>query len=133
MNGILLGKITTDKQGNAIFKNNRDICVSSDGKMIYVADYDKGLIVLDIEGNYMRTITDPDLINLFGVCTDKRGNIFVCGWMNSQIVQINEKSVVKLGVLGNVYCGTSCNFYLKHNRLAVTISSSDTIEVYDLL
>ncbi|XP_060566628.1 uncharacterized protein LOC132725509 [Ruditapes philippinarum] len=133
MNGTLLQKITTDKQGNAIFKYNRDISVSSDGKMIYVADYDKGLIVLDLEGNYKATITDPDFINLHGVCTDKRGNIFVCGWGQSKIVQINEKTIEKMGILGNVYCGYSCSFHLKHNRLVVTISGSDTIEVYDLL
>jgi hypothetical protein len=133
MNGILLGKITIDKQGNAIFNSNKDISVSSDGKMIYVADYNKGLIVLDIEGNYKTTITDPDFINPYGVCTDKRGNIFVCGWGQSKIVQINEKSTVELGVLGNVNCGLSCSFHLKHNRLAVTIGSSDTIEVYDLV
>ncbi|XP_060586141.1 uncharacterized protein LOC132741893 [Ruditapes philippinarum] len=133
MNGILLQKITSDKQGNAIFKSTRGISVSSDGKMIYVADGNKGLIVLDIEGNYKTTITDPDFINLYGVCTDKRGNIFVCGWGQSKIVQINEKSAVKLGVLGNVNCGLSCSFLLKHNRLAVTIGNSDTIEVFDLL
>ncbi|XP_060574257.1 uncharacterized protein LOC132731974 [Ruditapes philippinarum] len=133
MNGIMLKKITTDKQGNAIFNDNKDISVSSDGKMIYVADYYKGLIVLDIEGNYKTTITDPDFINLFGVCTDKRGNIFVCGWGNSKIVQINEKTTGKLGILGNVCHGFSCSFHLKHNRLAVTNGSSNTIEVYDLL
>jgi uncharacterized protein YxjI len=133
MNGILLKKITTDKQGNAIFNANKDICDSSDGKMIYVADFYKGLIVLDIEGNYKATITDPDFINLQGVCKDKRGNIFVCGWDQSKIVQINEKTTEKLGVLGNVLNGYSCSFYLKHNRLAVTSYNSDEIEVYDLL
>jgi WD40 repeat protein len=133
MNDTMLQKITTDKQGNAIFKYNRGISVSSDGKMIYVADFDKGLIVLDLEGNYKTTITDPDFITLYGVCTDKRGNLFVCGWRQSKIVQINEKSAVKLGIIDNVCNGTSCSFCLKHNRLAVTISGSDTIEVYDLL
>ncbi|XP_060566621.1 uncharacterized protein LOC132725503 [Ruditapes philippinarum] len=133
MNGIMLKKITTDKQGNAIFKNNRDICVSSDGKMIYVTDHNIGLIVLDLEGNYKTTITDHDFIYLCGVCTDKRGNIFVCGWSQSKIVQINEKTTEKMGILGNVCNSTSCSFHLKHNRLAVTIYNSDTIEVYDLL
>jgi hypothetical protein len=72
MNGTLLQTITTDKQGNAIFSNSRHISVSSDGKMIYVADPCKGLIVLDLEGNYQTTITDPDFVYLCGVCTDKR-------------------------------------------------------------
>jgi sugar lactone lactonase YvrE len=115
MNGTLLKKITTDKQGNEIFKRNRGICVSSDGKMIYVTDNVKGLIILDLEGNYKTTITNPDFVSLQGVCTDQRGNIFVCGWGQSKTVQINEKSDVKLGVLGNVYNGSSCSFYLKHN------------------
>jgi hypothetical protein len=72
-------KIKNDKQGNAIFSCNRHISVNSDGKTIYVADFDKGLIVLDLEGNYKTTITDPYFVYLCGVCTDKRGNIFVCG------------------------------------------------------
>ncbi|XP_060566627.1 uncharacterized protein LOC132725508 [Ruditapes philippinarum] len=131
MNGTMLQKITTDKQGNEIFNNNRDISVSSDGKMIYVADYDKGLIVLDLEGNYKTTITDPDFVSLQGVCTDKQGNIFVCGWGDSKIVQINEKTTGKSGVLGNVRHGYSCSFHLKHNKLAVTVNNSNTIEVYD--
>ncbi|XP_060573267.1 uncharacterized protein LOC132731158 [Ruditapes philippinarum] len=133
MNGSMIRKITSDKQGNAIFRGNRHISVSSDGKMIFVADYIKGLIVLDLEGNYKTTITDPDIFNLWGVCTDKRGNIFVCGLGQSNIVQINKNSCERLGVLGKVFRSSSCSFDLKHNKLVVTIFNSDTIEVYNLL
>jgi WD40 repeat protein len=132
MNGSMIRKITSDKQGNVIFRGNRHISFSSDGKMIFVADCIKGLIVLDLDGNYKTTITDPDLVSLQGVCTDKRGNIFVCGMGQSKIVQINEKSAEKMGVLGKVCNGLSCSFDLKHNRLVVTIYNSDKIEVYDL-
>jgi outer membrane protein assembly factor BamB len=102
-NGIMFRKIKNDKQGDAIFCSNRHISVSSYGKMIYVADFDKGLIVLDLEGNYKTTITDPDFvyIHVCGVCTNKRGNIFVSGLGQSNLVQINEKTGVKLGVLEN--------------------------------
>jgi sugar lactone lactonase YvrE len=132
MNGSMLRKIASDKQGKAIFSSNRHISVSSDDKMIYVGDSYKGVIVLDIEGNYKKTITDPDFNFLWGVCTDKRGNIFVCGMGQSKIVQINEKSAEKMGVLGKVCNGLSCSFDSKHNRLVVTIYNSDKIEVYDL-
>ncbi|XP_060565229.1 uncharacterized protein LOC132724392 isoform X3 [Ruditapes philippinarum] len=133
MNGTLLQTITTNKQGDAIFSSNRHISVSSNGKMIYVADLWKGLIVLDHEGNYKTTITDPDLVSLQGVCTDKHGNIFVCGSGQSKIVQINENSGGKMGVLGDVGNSRSASFNLQHNRLVVTIDNSDTIEVFDLL
>ncbi|XP_060586134.1 uncharacterized protein LOC132741886 [Ruditapes philippinarum] len=132
MNGTLLKKITTDGQGNEIFNANRDISVSSDGNMIYVANYNS-LIVLDLDGNFKATITDPDVINPIGVCTDKRGNIFMFGWYESKIVQINEKTSKILGIFGKVLNSTSCAFHLKHNRLAVTIHNSDTVDVYDLL
>ncbi|XP_060573282.1 uncharacterized protein LOC132731172 [Ruditapes philippinarum] len=132
MNGSMIRKITSDKQGNAIFRHNRHVSVSSDGKMIYVADSTKGLIVLDLEGNYKTTITDPDFVNLWGVCTDKRGKIFVCGWGQSKIVQINESSGAKMGVLGDVCNSRSASFNSQHNRLVVTIDYSDKIEVYDL-
>jgi WD40 repeat protein len=132
MNGSMIRKITTDKQGNTIFRGNRHISVSSDDKMIYVADSYKGVIVLDIEGNYKKTITDPDFVLLWGVCTDKRGNIFVCGWGQSKIVQINESSGAKMDVLGDVCNSRSASLKSQHNRLVVTIDKSDKIEVYDL-
>ncbi|XP_060573283.1 uncharacterized protein LOC132731173 [Ruditapes philippinarum] len=133
MNGTMLQKTTTDKQGSAIFSSNRHISVSSDGKMMYVTDLSKGLIVLDLEGNYKTTIIDPDFVSLQGVCTDKRGNIFVCGMGQSNIFQINENSGEKKGILGDVCNSLSCSFDLKHNRLVITIYDSNTIEVYDLL
>ncbi|XP_060565227.1 uncharacterized protein LOC132724392 isoform X1 [Ruditapes philippinarum] len=133
MNGSMLRKITNDKQGNSIFIGNRHISVSSDGKIIYVADMYKSLIVLDLEGNYKTTITDPDFVSLKGVCKDKRGNIFVCGSGRSKIVQINENSGAKMGVLGDICESRSASFYSQQDILVVIISNSDTIEVYDLL
>ncbi|XP_060573264.1 uncharacterized protein LOC132731155 [Ruditapes philippinarum] len=132
INGSMLRKITFDKQGKAIFGSNRHISVSSDDKMIFVTDYCIGVIVLDFEGNHKTTIIDPDFVSLQGVCTDKRGNIFVCGWGQSKIVQINENSSAKLGVLGDVWNSRSASFNSQQNRLVVTINNSDKIEVYDL-
>ncbi|XP_060573265.1 uncharacterized protein LOC132731157 isoform X1 [Ruditapes philippinarum] len=132
INGSMIRKISTDKQGDAIFSSNSEISVSSVGRMIYVADHWKGLIVLDLEGNYKTTITDPDFVYLQGVCTDKRGNIFVCGWGKSKIVQINENSGTKMGVIGDVCKSRSVSFNSQQNRLVVTIDNSDKIEVYYL-
>jgi hypothetical protein len=77
INGSMISRITTDKQGDAIFRGNRHISVSSDGKMIYVANTIKGLIVLDLEGNFKTTITDPDFVYLWGVCTEN-AEIYLC-------------------------------------------------------
>jgi hypothetical protein len=52
MNGKELRKITTDASGKGIFCKTRHIAVSADGSRVFVADYDKGLITLDIQGNY---------------------------------------------------------------------------------
>ncbi|XP_060573281.1 uncharacterized protein LOC132731171 [Ruditapes philippinarum] len=77
MNGSMLRKITSDKQGNTIFRHNRHISVSNDGKMIYVADCTKGLIVLDLEGNYKTTITDPDFV-FYGEFVRTNEEIYLC-------------------------------------------------------
>jgi hypothetical protein len=56
----------------------------------------------------------------------------VCGSGQSKLVQINEKTDVKLGALGNVSKSFPTSFDLKHNRLVVTNLSSNMIEVYDI-
>ncbi|XP_045211129.2 uncharacterized protein LOC123562567 [Mercenaria mercenaria] len=133
MNGSMLHKITTDQQGKAFFQSNRHISLSSDGDMIYIADYNKGVITLNLQENYESTCTDTDLFHIWGVCTDGRGNIFTCGFGMSNVVQVNEKSRYKTGVLGNVKNSTSACFDPQQNKLVVTPSDIDIVEVYELV
>ncbi|XP_045211742.2 uncharacterized protein LOC123563169 [Mercenaria mercenaria] len=132
MNGSVLHKITTDRQGNAIFNANRHISLSSYGDRIYVADRNIGVIILDLQGNYESTCNDPDLVPLEGVCTDGRGNIFTCGWEQSNIFQMNEKTMKKLGLIGKVKDSQTVSFDPEQQQLVVTMCSRDTVDIYEL-
>ncbi|XP_053401568.1 uncharacterized protein LOC123540683 [Mercenaria mercenaria] len=132
VSGIMLNKITIDKSGNPIFSNTRHISVSTNRDRVYVADNDKGLITLDMQGNYLSTFTDPDLVQPQGVCTDKRGNILVCGWRSSNIVQISEDSKTKLGIFKPEENPLSVCFDPHQNKLAVTHVCSNTVKVFEL-
>ncbi|XP_053402492.1 uncharacterized protein LOC128557894 [Mercenaria mercenaria] len=132
ISGTMLNKITTDISGNPIFSNSKHISVSTNRDRVYVADNDKGVITLDIQGNYLSTFTDPDLVRPWGVCTDKRGNILVCGFESSNIVQISEYSKTKLGIIKTKQYPVSVCFSPHQNKLAVTHYNSNTVNVYEL-
>ncbi|XP_053401720.1 uncharacterized protein LOC123540149 isoform X2 [Mercenaria mercenaria] len=132
VSGTMLHKITTDKSGNPIFTFTRHISVSTNRDRVYVADNNKGLITLDIQGNYLSTFTDPDLVYPHGVCTDMRGNILVCGFESSNIVQISEDSKTKLGIIKTDQYPLSVCFDPHQNKLVVTHLNSNTVKVYEL-
>ncbi|XP_045156496.2 uncharacterized protein LOC123522989 [Mercenaria mercenaria] len=131
INGTMLHKITTDKSGNPIFSNSRHINVNTNRDCVYVADNSQGVISLDIQGNYLSTFTNPDLAQPQGVCTDEKGNILVCGYVSSNIVQISEDSKTKFIIKAEQRPSSVC-FDPHQNKLAVTLEYSNTIKVYEL-
>ncbi|XP_053402250.1 uncharacterized protein LOC128557829 [Mercenaria mercenaria] len=132
INGVMLHKMTNDKSGKSIFSDTRRISVSTNRDCVYVADFNKGLITLDTQGNYLSTFTDPDLVCPRGVCTDKRGNILVCGWGSSNIVQISEDSKTTLGIIKTKKHPLSISFDPRRNTLAVTNDTINIVNVYEL-
>ncbi|XP_053401727.1 uncharacterized protein LOC128557719 [Mercenaria mercenaria] len=132
INGTMLHKVTADQSGNPIFSDIKHVSVGTNRDRVYVTDNDTGVITLDIQGNYLSTFTDPDLVYPQGVCTDKRGNILVSGYGSSNIVQISEDSKTKIGILKTEIYPLSVCFDPYQNRLVVTHNESNTIEVYEL-
>ncbi|XP_053395823.1 uncharacterized protein LOC123523765 [Mercenaria mercenaria] len=130
MNGTMLNRIATDKSGKEIFHCSQHISYSINRSRVYVADQYKGLIALDIQGNYQSTFTDPELERACGVCTDRRRNILVCG-LTTNVIQTNEDNTRKVGTLRNMIYSHSACFDPHKNRLVLT-SSSDTVRVYEL-
>jgi hypothetical protein len=45
----------------------RGIAASDDGKMLYVADYEMGLVALDLEGRQAKRVTGPETLNFGGI------------------------------------------------------------------
>ncbi|XP_053401379.1 tripartite motif-containing protein 2-like [Mercenaria mercenaria] len=132
ISGTMLHKITNDKFGKPVFTSSRHISVSTNRDCVYVADNEKGVITLDVQGNFLSTFTDPDLVCPQGVCTDKKGNILVCGFGSSNIVQISEDLKTKLGIFKTEQLPLSVCFDSHHNKLVVTHDVSNTVKVYEL-
>ncbi|XP_045204221.2 uncharacterized protein LOC123557073 [Mercenaria mercenaria] len=132
MTGTMLCKITTDRLGNEIFSSSIHISLGTKKDKVYITDTVKGMITLDTQGSYESTFIDPDLVIPWGVCTDRKGNIFVGSLRSSKIVQISEESKKKLGVLNiNMTNIFSISFYPQQNKLAVT-GHDNTVSIYDL-
>lgn len=83
-------QISSDMSGN-LFSNINNIAVSGSGHLLLVADGDKGLVAVNIQTSQkMWDYTDDDLKRATGVCHDGKGNIFVCGWVSHNVLQITE-------------------------------------------
>ena len=89
--GALTRQFTWETSGDRLFADIRSTCVSSDGKVLYVADKNKGLIAVDTEnGIVIFKYSDARVNEVCGICLDSYGNIFICGWSSHNVLQINE-------------------------------------------
>jgi sugar lactone lactonase YvrE len=132
MNGRMIRKITTDNSGKSIFRKSRHISVSTNRECVYVCDNDNGLVTLDMQGNHISTFTDDDMSSPHDVCTDGRGNIFVGAWTSSNITQIREDSMTKIGVIKTDQIPLSVCFDKNKNIIFVTHHEQNSIKVYTL-
>jgi DNA-binding beta-propeller fold protein YncE len=128
MNGVELRKISTDGSGKHVFQNNQQIAISAHGDRVFVADFLRGLVVLDGEGNYL--FTDNSKTGCRGVCTDGK-NIFVCSTISNDIVQFDNK-IKLLGSLGRFGTPVSLCFDHRNGRLVVSLYSNNNIKILEL-
>ena len=84
-----------------------------------------------MQGNYLSTFVDDDMISPMGICTDARGNIFVCSLTSSNIIQIREDSMTKVGVIKTDPYTFSVCFDPNQNILFV-IHGQNSVKVYKL-
>ncbi|XP_045198291.2 uncharacterized protein LOC123552613 isoform X1 [Mercenaria mercenaria] len=77
MAGTLLQTISKDSSGNNLFTHCRQIAFSDSGDKIYVGDYQNKIVTLDRQGKHCSSFFDSDFVNGIGVCTDRKGNVFV--------------------------------------------------------
>ncbi|KAL4216631.1 hypothetical protein ACF0H5_024354 [Mactra antiquata] len=98
MNGTLKKKVKESKSGDKIFSDIHDITISDDHNMIHIVDFNKGVITLDINGEFCWGYSSEDLDEAHVVCTDGSGNVLVCGYMSHSILQLglDENRRVKL-------------------------------------
>ncbi|XP_053382667.1 E3 ubiquitin-protein ligase TRIM33-like [Mercenaria mercenaria] len=135
MTGNLLQTVSKDSAGNPLFTKSRDIAFSDNKDKMFVVDFTNKMRTLDIHGNHTDTYTDSDLVYDSGVDTDRRGNIFVCGYGSNNIVQIGQdgkkKGVIATASDGLVNPFTIC-FDPTQSVLFVTQRNNNKMKIFNL-
>ncbi|XP_053397528.1 uncharacterized protein LOC123552035 isoform X1 [Mercenaria mercenaria] len=134
MAGNELQAISQDSSGNGLFSGPRQIAFNDVKQGVFVPDWEKGVIILDGHYQPVAIFTDSGLSNASGVCTDRRGNIFVCGRSSDNIIQIGydcKKRGVVVDKSGGIQTPQSACFDPIQCRLIVT-QPKDTVKIYDL-
>jgi hypothetical protein len=90
--------VLVDSIGYAIFERPLDLVVRSDGR-IFVTDDTVGLVILDNEGAYQRTLPcgsfpRVNLKRVFKMAQDESGNLYVTG--DKDYLHLNQGVVLKL-------------------------------------
>ncbi|XP_053388417.1 uncharacterized protein LOC128551542 [Mercenaria mercenaria] len=135
VSGKLFRVVNHDNKGNDIFSNNRHVTFDRYSGKVYVCDFRKGLVSFDKEGTYISSFTDKILSLPQGACSDGGGNMFVCGWGSSNVIQIGTDDKMLGEVVGKSQgLGRICSvcFDGRQKRLVVTISNSDKIYIFNL-
>ncbi|KAL4224226.1 hypothetical protein ACF0H5_017679 [Mactra antiquata] len=130
MSGKLLKTITSDKSRQPLFNENNHITFNDKKDILFVCDFNKGLVCFNAECDYIETITYD--IRPTGVCTDGYGNVIVAD-NKSQIIQCG-KDGHKRGIIVNKTEGLPWSVCIHHGlkKMFVSFYSSNTVEVYNL-
>ncbi|XP_045195183.2 uncharacterized protein LOC123550845 [Mercenaria mercenaria] len=135
--GTLLQTISKDSSGNNMFTQCRQIAFSDSGDNIYVADFQNNIVTLDRQGKRCSNFIDTELVNSRGVCSDRRGNIFVCASESKNIMQIRQNGQ-KVGIVVKPSDGLnqprSITFSPQMNTLFVTGKNmtNGNVKVFEL-
>lgn len=75
----------------------QSIAVSDDGRRIYIASWNLGLITIDDSGNHLHTLYEDDLKAPFGICLDDKSNVFICLTWLGRVIEVNSEGRQVLG------------------------------------
>ena len=74
-----------------MFSYIRNIAVRASGRVVFIADWNNGLIAVDsTSGCKVWQYNAGDLVHATGVCTDGCGSVFVCGLNSHNVLHFNE-------------------------------------------
>ncbi|XP_053390774.1 uncharacterized protein LOC128553626 [Mercenaria mercenaria] len=135
MTGNILQTVTRDNVGQILFSYPRTVAFSDIDDKVFVASWIKGLVIIDGHEKNCQTFTDSELNVASGVCTDRRGNLFVSGYSSNNVIQIGRDGK-KMGVVVNSSDGLvkpeSICFDTRQCKLLITQRDNDTIKVISL-
>ncbi|XP_045184897.2 uncharacterized protein LOC123542914 [Mercenaria mercenaria] len=130
----LSGELIGDNEWKDIFHSNRHVTFDRYSEKVYVSDISKGLVSFDKEGAYISSLTDRILNRAVGVCSDRRGSVFIGGW-GGNVIQVGADCQMLGEVVGESYgLGSiwSVCFDERQKRLVVTTSRSNEIYLFYL-
>lgn len=91
LDGQQLRSFSSLKSAEKIFSGVYNIAVSQDGRTLYVTDWNRGLIAMDLKTGHLLWKHDGEnLINAAGVCVDGKDSVFVCGVGSNNVLQFNK-------------------------------------------
>lgn len=133
--GSLLRVLQTDQYGHQLFSIPIHVIASSYDSNLYVADWGRGLIIMDKNGYTYCVTSDLRSKNICDVCEDEHGHLFVCDVAANSIIQMDRQGNV-VQVLLNQSDGIrnpSSVTYLRTTRqLLVTCYRLDKIKAFQL-
>jgi DNA-binding beta-propeller fold protein YncE len=127
--------VSEDIHGSPTFSESRRIAVSDNGDRLFVTDSENGVVILENNGSYIKTIKEQRLSGEDGICTDRRGNIFLCGYHSNNVVQISEEGEsfgVILRKADGIVNPQSVCFNPSNNTLFISLLNNDVVKVFEL-
>lgn len=130
--GKRLQRFNQDLCGKSLFSEICCLSVSDDSSRIYVADWDKGLIILDSNGKPVGEHSEQQLDGAHSVCLFKDNTVLVSGWSSKNVLQFtaNGKLIGEL-LKSESHCRVVC-WDEWNTKLIVGYESSDYFDVFDI-
>ncbi|XP_060580111.1 uncharacterized protein LOC132736917 [Ruditapes philippinarum] len=135
MSGRKLTQFSKDQSGQKLFSNIQSIAVSKDATRIYVGDLDKGLIVLDNNGQVISSFNDKELNRATCCYLTEADSVLVSGCGSNNVLQFTSDGEL----MGEVIKADSskerielvcCNQQM--TKMCISRWEDDNIEVYDI-
>ncbi|XP_060555811.1 uncharacterized protein LOC132716533 [Ruditapes philippinarum] len=135
MSGRKLKQFCTDQSGHKLFSNINSLAVRKDARRIYVADYNKGLIVLDGNGEIVTTFNGEELQVATCCHLIETGRVLVSGYKSNNILQFTSDGkligeVMKAVKENEGILSICCN--AKLSKMCISRYNEDNIAMYDI-
>ncbi|XP_060590557.1 uncharacterized protein LOC132745627 isoform X1 [Ruditapes philippinarum] len=135
LSGRKLNQFSNDSSGHNLFFGVRSLAVSKDATRIYVADFYIGLIVLDNNGQVIRSFNDKQIEGAGCCYLTETGSVLVSGFDSNSVLQFTCDGeligpVIKADRRKHNISSVWCNQQM--TKMCLSGYSDDNIQVYDI-
>ncbi|XP_060579163.1 uncharacterized protein LOC132736101 [Ruditapes philippinarum] len=135
MSGRKLRQFSIDQSGDELFSYINTLAVSKDATRIYVADGNKGLIVLDNNGQIVTKFNGKQLQGATYCHLTETGSVLVSGYTSKNVLQFTFDGqligeVIKADSGKSRILSVCCNQQM--SKMCISRVNEDNIEVYDI-